>query len=61
MVPESGQVPSLLVQIQDLADQSGIMFISVSPGEPKESEGFQIIPLTLEFSGSYFDSERLRL
>lgn len=55
MVPDSGQVPSLLVQIQDLADQSGIKFISVSPGEPKESDGFQIIPLTLEFSGSYFD------
>jgi Tfp pilus assembly protein PilO len=55
MVPDSGQVPSLLVQIQDLADQSGIKFISVSPGEPMESDGFQIIPLTLEFSGSYFD------
>ncbi len=55
MVPDSGHVPSLLVQIQDLADQSGIKFISVSPGEPRESEGFQIIPLTLEFSGSYFD------
>lgn len=55
MVPESSQVPSLLVQIQDLADQSGIKFISVSPGDPKESEDFQIIPLTLEFAGSYFD------
>jgi Tfp pilus assembly protein PilO len=55
MVPEAGQVPSLLVQIQDLADQSGIEFISVSPGAPKESEGFQIIPLQLEFSGTYFD------
>jgi Tfp pilus assembly protein PilO len=55
MVPDSSQVPSLLVQIQDLADQSGIKFISVSPGAPKESEGFQMIPLTLEFSGSYFD------
>ena len=55
MVPYSSQVPSLLVQIQDLADQSGIKFISVSPSDPKESEGFQIIPLTLEFTGSYFD------
>ena len=55
MVPDSSQVPSLLVQIQDLADQSGIKFISVSPGDPKESDGFQIIPLTLQFAGSYFD------
>jgi type IV pilus assembly protein PilO len=55
MVPDSNQVPSLLVQIQDLADQSGIEFISVTPGEPKESEGFKIIPLTLTFGGTYFD------
>jgi Tfp pilus assembly protein PilO len=55
MVPASTQVPSLLVQIQDLADQSGIDFISVSPSDPQESDGFQIVPLTLEFSGTYFD------
>ena len=48
-------MPSLLVQIQDLADQSGIEFMSVSPGDPKESDGFQIIPLSLQFTGSYFD------
>ena len=55
MVPQSSQVPSLLVQIQDLADQSGIDFLSMSPGEPSESSGFQIIPLQLQFTGSYFD------
>jgi type IV pilus assembly protein PilO len=55
MVPVANEVPSLLVQIQDLADQAGIQFISLSPGEPKDAGGFQIIPLTLTFSGSYFD------
>jgi Tfp pilus assembly protein PilO len=55
MVPTSSQVPSLLVQIQDLADQSGIKFKSMNPGDPKESDGFQVIPLTLEFTGTYFD------
>jgi Tfp pilus assembly protein PilO len=55
MVPESTQVPSLLVQIQDLADQSGIDFVSISPGDAAEANGFQIIPLTLQFSGTYFD------
>ncbi len=55
MVPQSTQVPSLLVQIQDLADQSGIDFLSVTPGEPEEAAGFQIVPLQLQFEGSYFD------
>jgi type IV pilus assembly protein PilO len=55
MVPQSTQVPSLLVEIQDLADQSGINFLSVSPGEPSEATGFKIIPLSLSFTGTYFD------
>jgi Tfp pilus assembly protein PilO len=55
MVPLSTQVPSLLVQIQDLADQSGIEFLSVSPGQTTEAAGFQIIPLSLSFTGTYFD------
>jgi Tfp pilus assembly protein PilO len=55
MVPINDQVPSLLVQIQDLADQSGIKFISVSPGSPTDSGLFQMIPLALQFSGSYFN------
>ena len=55
MVPQASQIPSLLVQIQDLADQSGIDFLSVTPGDATESTGFQIIPLQLTFSGTYFD------
>jgi Tfp pilus assembly protein PilO len=55
MVPEGEQIPSLLLQIQDLADQSGIDFIAVTPGDPIQSGGFDIIPLELEFTGTYFD------
>lgn len=55
MVPQASQVPSLLVQIQDLADQSGIDFLSMSPGDATEADGFQIIPLQLQFTGSYFN------
>jgi type IV pilus assembly protein PilO len=55
MVPDSEEIPSLLLQIQDLADQSGIEFISITPGEPVEAGAFRIIPLQLEFSGTYFD------
>jgi type IV pilus assembly protein PilO len=55
MVPISEEIPSLMLQIQDLADQSGIAFMSVTPGEPTAYPGYQIIPLTLEFAGTYFD------
>ncbi len=55
MVPEGEQIPSLLLQIQDLADQSGIAFIAVTPGDPIQSGDFDVIPLELEFTGTYFD------
>lgn len=55
MVPNSEEIPSLLIQIQDLADQSGIEFLTITPGDPLDSDGFRILPLVLEFSGTYFD------
>lgn len=57
MVPMKEELPSLLLQIQDLADQSGIEFIQVTPGEVTVSQSglFQVIPLALQFSGTYFD------
>jgi len=58
MLPPSEELPSLLLQVQDLADQSGIDFIAVSPGQPSasaESSSYLILPLELQFSGTYFD------
>lgn len=58
MVPPTEELPSLLLQLQDLADQSGIAFIAVTPGEPRvpqDSTSYQIVPLDLQFSGTYFD------
>jgi len=56
MVPASEEVPSLLLQIQDLADQAGIDFITITPGTAVDSqtEEYAILPLDLEFEGSYF-------
>jgi Tfp pilus assembly protein PilO len=55
MVPLSGEIPSLLVQIQDLADQAGIEFISITPGSAIVATGFNILPLSLQFTGTFFD------
>lgn len=57
MMPASEELPSLLLQIQDLADQAGIDFITITPGVAFESPdgGYQILPLDLEFEGSFFD------
>ena len=57
MMPETEEIPSLLLQLQDLADQSGITFIAISPGESQTSESAdgRILPLSVEFSGTFFN------
>ena len=57
MMPESEEIPSLLLQLQDLADQSGILFVAISPGTTEESDqaDYRILPLDLEFEGTFFD------
>jgi Tfp pilus assembly protein PilO len=55
MVPASDEMPSLIIQIQDLASQSGIAFMSIAPAEPIPSDGINAIPLDVEFVGTFFD------
>ena len=55
MVPPDSEIGSLLIQVQDLASQSGIAFMSITPGAAVDSTGFRIVPLAVEFSGTFFD------
>lgn len=55
MVPPTPETGSLLIQIQDLASQSGIDFMSITPGEPVESTGFRMDPLVVQFTGTFFN------
>jgi Tfp pilus assembly protein PilO len=54
LVPPSDEIPSLLLQIQALADQSGITFMAITPGDLIRSTDFQILPLQVEFKGTFF-------
>ena len=58
MLPEQDEIPSLLLQIQDLATESGIDFMiddSVEGGCDVRSGTYQTIPLSLQFAGTFFD------
>lgn len=55
LVPQSAELPSLLLDIQDLATEAGITFLTVTPGAASAAAGFQQIPLQLQFEGSFFD------
>ncbi len=55
MMPETAEIPSLLLQIQDLATESGIDFMTISPSEPKSSGAYEVISLGLSLQGTFFD------
>lgn len=55
MMPASKEVPSLLIQIQDLASESGIDFMTITPGEANATLAYAAMPLNLQFSGTFFD------
>lgn len=55
MVPERTEIPSLLLQIQDMATESGIDFMTISPGSAKAAGMYEIVPLSLQFVGTFFD------
>jgi Tfp pilus assembly protein PilO len=57
MIPSEPEVPSLILQIQDLADKAGIDWIQVSPSQPSfiEGLGYGTLSLSLDFSGTFYD------
>ncbi|MHB0979762.1 MAG: type IV pilus inner membrane component PilO [Thermoleophilia bacterium] len=55
MVPQHTEIPSLLLQIQDLATESGIDFLTISPGAPKSAGMYEVVDLNVQFEGTFFD------
>jgi Tfp pilus assembly protein PilO len=57
MIPADTELPSLILQIQDLADKAGIDWIRITPQASRDggTGTYQILPLALEFSGTFFD------
>jgi Tfp pilus assembly protein PilO len=57
LVPVDQEVPSLILEIQDLADKAGIDWIQITPGQPQDAGvgSYSILPLSLQFTGTFFD------
>ena len=55
-VPTQPQIPTLVVQVQEIADASGVTQLSVEPGDPAPPAGggdYQVVPVTMQFNGTY--------
>lgn len=54
-VPDGPEMPTLIVQVQDIANQSGVEFVSITPAEPKAEGNVQTIELGIALTGEFRD------
>jgi len=55
-VPTQPQIPTFVVQVQEIADAARVTQLSVEPGDAAAPAGggdFQVIPVTMQFNGTY--------
>ena len=56
-VPEQPDLAEFIIQANDIADQSGISFLSIAPSPPAAGTGASVINLTISIKGSFFQLE----
>jgi type IV pilus assembly protein PilO len=55
-VPTQPQIPTLVVQVQEIADASGVTQLVVEPGDagaPAGGGDYRVVPVTMQFDGTY--------
>jgi len=56
MVPESPDLPSLIIEIQDLAFDTGVQLQSLQPSDLKAGANYQAIPISFNVVGTWSDT-----
>ena len=55
-VPTQPQIPTLVVQVEEIANAAGVTQLTVDPEPPSAPEGggdYQLVPVTMLFNGTY--------
>jgi len=55
-IPTQPEIPTLVVQVEEIAQLAGVTQVSITPGAPEPPPGggdFQRIPVTMSFEGTY--------
>jgi len=53
-MPATEDMPDILIELDDVAKSAGIQLDSISPGGASGGNGFQIVPITVQFNGDYY-------
>jgi len=54
-MPDTVDMAGLLLELSEVARESGIEFDSITPQAPAQASGFQSMQITLEFDGNYYE------
>jgi Tfp pilus assembly protein PilO len=54
-MPDSPDVGEIVLQLSALADDAGISFDSIRPGDPLAGNGFTVEPINVSFQGSFYE------
>jgi type IV pilus assembly protein PilO len=55
-IPTQPEIPTLVVQVEEIADAAGVTQLSIVPGDVVPPEGggdFSVMPVTMSFTGTY--------
>ena len=53
-VPKNPDLAEFIIQANDIAESSGISFLSIAPTPPAAGDGASVINMTISISGSFF-------
>jgi type IV pilus assembly protein PilO len=55
-IPTQPEIPTLVVQVEEIADAAGVTQLSIEPGDVEPPPGggdFSVLPVTMSFTGTY--------
>jgi Tfp pilus assembly protein PilO len=54
-MPDNPDMPGIILDLNSVAEATGIKFLSIQPAAPTPKTGYSAIEITLTFEGNYFD------
>lgn len=54
-MPDTDDMPGIILDLNSVAEATGIKFLSIQPSAPTPKSGYSAIEITLTFEGNYFD------
>ena len=54
-MPDTDDMPGIILDLNAVAEATGIKFVSIQPSAPTPKTGYSAIGITLTFEGNYFD------